>query len=29
VREDVTDGYIVEASLGSESFLVSVKASEA
>jgi len=29
VRERVTDGYIVEASLGSENFLVSVKASEA
>jgi len=29
VREQVTDGYIVEASLGSENFLVSVKAVEA
>ena len=29
VREPVTDGYIVEASLGAENFLVSVKAVEA
>lgn len=29
VREQVTDGYIVEASLGEENFLVSVKSSEA
>ena len=29
VREQVTDGYIVEASLGAENFLVSVKAVEA
>jgi len=28
VREAVTDGYIVEASLGAENFMVSVKASE-
>jgi hypothetical protein len=29
VREAVTDGYIVEASLGTENFLVSVKTVEA
>ena len=29
VREAVTDGYIVEASLGAENFLVSVRAVEA